>query len=51
MSSPTPSNISQHNTDMLEEQHCKIQQWHEEEQQLLFCLKEAAEVHHVEHAA
>ena len=48
MSSPALSNISQHDADMLEEQHHKMQQWHKEEQQLLVCLEEAVEACHVE---
>ena len=48
MSSPTPSDISQYNTNMLEEQCCEMQQWHKEEQQLLVHLKEAVEAHCIE---
>ena len=51
MSSPTHSNISQNNAEMLEEQHYEMQQWHEEEQQSLLCLQEAVEVYHAEHTA
>jgi len=51
MSSPAPSNISQNNAELLEEQHCEMQQWHEEEQQLLLQLQEAVEAHCTEHAA
>ena len=32
MSFPTLSNISQNNTEMLEEQYYEMQQWHEEKQ-------------------
>ena len=44
------SNISQHNTDMLEEQCHEMQRRHEEKQQLQAYLEEAVEVCHVEHA-
>ena len=36
---------------MLKKQHRKMQRWHEEEQQSLFCLQEVVEAHHVEYAA
>ena len=32
MSSPTSSDISQHNVEMVKEQHYEIQQWYKEEQ-------------------
>ena len=51
MSSPTPSNISQHNANMLEEQQQEMQRRHEEEQQLQAYLKEVAEACYVECAA
>ena len=51
MSFPTPSDISQHDTEMLEEQRHEMQWWHEEEQQLLVHLQEAAEAHCVKCAA
>ena len=50
MSSPTPSNISQHNADMLKEQCHKIQQ-HYEEQQFLVQLEKTVEACCVEHVA
>ena len=51
MSSPTPSDISQNDTEMLEEQ-CHEMQWqYEKKQQFLLCLQEAAEVHCAEHVA
>jgi len=43
MFSPTPSDISQNDAKMLEEQRRQMQQWHEEEQQSLLRLQEAAE--------
>ena len=51
MSSPAPSNISQNNTEMFEEQHREMQQQHEEEQQSLLWLQKAAEARHAERAA
>ena len=45
MSSPTPSNISQNDAEMLEEQRRQMQRWHEEEQQSLLRLQEAVEAH------
>jgi len=51
MSSPTPSDISQNNAEMLEEQCREMQRWHEEEQQSLLCLQEAMEAHCAEHVA
>ena len=43
MSFPAPSDISQNDTEMLKEQHCEMQWWHEKEQQSLLQLQEAAE--------
>jgi len=51
MSSSTLSNISQNDAELLEEQHCEMQQWYEEQQQFLLQLQEAAEAHHAEHTA
>ena len=51
MSSPVHSDISQNNTKMLEKQHCKMQWWHEEKQQSLLQLQEAAKACHAEHTA
>ena len=51
MSCPTPSDISQDNTKMLEKQCCEMQWWHEEEQQSLLWLQKTAEVHCAEHIA
>ena len=51
MSSPAPSDISQNNAEMLEEQYREMQRWHEEEQQSLLWLQKAAEARHAEHAA
>ena len=51
MSSSTSSDISQNNTEMLEKQCHKMQQWHEEEQQPLLHLQEAAEVYCVKYTA
>jgi len=51
MSFPTPSDISQHNAEMLKEQRYKMQRWHKEEQQLLVHLQEAAEARCVKCAA
>ena len=44
MSSPTPSNISQNYTEILEKQWQEIQQRHEEEQQLLTQLEEVVKL-------
>ena len=44
MSSPTPSNISQNDAEILEKQWQEMQQRHEEEQQLLAQLKEAVKL-------
>jgi len=51
MSSPAPSDISQNNAEMLEEQCHQMQRWHEEEQQSLLRLQEAAEARRAERAA
>ena len=51
MSFPTLSNISQNNTEMLEEQYYEMQQWHEEKQQSLLQLQEVTEACYTEHAA
>ena len=51
MSFPTPSNISQNNAELLEEQCHEMQRWHEEQQQSLLWLQEAAEACHAEHVA
>ena len=51
MSSPAYSNLSQNDTEMLEEQRRKMQWRHEEEQQSLLQLQKAVEARHTEHAA
>ena len=51
MSSPTPSDISQNNAEMLKKQRHEMQQWHKKEQQSLFHLQETVEAHHTEHVA
>jgi len=51
MSSPTHSNLSQNDTEMLEEQLWEIQRRHEEEQRSLLQLQEAVEACHAECAA
>ena len=51
MFSPTHSNISQNNIEMLEEQYYEMQWWHEKEQQFLLHLQEAVEACCAEHAA
>ena len=51
MSSPAPSDISQNDAEMLEEQHCEMQQWHEEKQQSLLCLQEVVKAYYTEYAA
>ena len=51
MSSPTPSNISQDDAKMLEEQHREMQWQHEEEQQSLLRLQKAAEARCAERVA
>jgi len=47
MSSPILSDISQNDTEMLEEQCYEIQQRHKKKQWLLACLKEAVEACHI----
>ena len=51
MSSPAHSDVSQNDAEMLEEQRCQMQRWHEEEQQSLLRLQEAAEARRAERAA
>ena len=51
MSSPTYSDLSQNNAEMLEKQCHEIQQQYEEEQQSTLQLQEAATACHAEHAA
>ena len=51
MSSPAPSDISQNDAEMLEEQCWKMQWWHEEEQQSLLRLQKAVEARRAECAA
>ena len=51
MSSPTPSNISQNDAEMLEEQHQEMQWQHEKEQQSLLQLQKAVKACHAERAA
>ena len=51
MSSPAPSDISQNDTEALENQRQEMQQRHEEEQRSLLRLQEAAEARHAEYAA
>jgi len=51
MSSSAPSDISQNDTEMLEEQRHQMQRWHEEEQRSLLRLQEAAEACHAKCAA
>jgi len=48
MSSPAPSDISQNNTEILEKQWQEMQWRHEEEQQLLAQLEEAAKLRRAE---
>ena len=50
MSSPAPSDISQNDAEMLEEQHWEMQRRHEEEQQSLLRLQKAAEACRAERA-
>jgi len=45
MSSPTSSNISQNDAEVLEKQWQEMQWRHEEQQQLLAQLEEAAKLH------
>ena len=51
MSSPTHSDLSQNDTEMLEEQCREMQRQHEEEQQSLLRLQKAAEAYCAECAA
>jgi len=48
MSSPASSDISQDDAKMLEEQHCEMQQRHDQEEQSLLQLQKAAEAYYVE---
>ena len=48
MSFPAPSDISQNDAEMLEEQHYEMQWQHEEEQQSLLWLQETVEARHAE---
>jgi len=48
ISSPTPSDISQNNTEILEIQQQEIQWRYEEQQQLLLQLEEVAKLHQAE---
>ena len=51
MSSPAPSDISQNDAEVLEEQYWEMQRQHEEEQQSLLWLQKAAEARRAERAA
>ena len=51
MSSPAPSDISQNDAEILEKQRQEMQWRHEEEQQLLAQLEEAAKLHWAERMA
>ena len=51
ISSPTPSNTSQNNTEVLEMQQQEMQWRHKEEQQLLLQLEKVAKLCQAEHAA
>ena len=51
MSSPTHSNISQDDTEILEKQWQEMQWRHQEEQQLLVQLKEVVKLCRAEHVA
>jgi len=51
MSSPTPSDILQNDTEALEKQRQEMQWRHEEEQRSLLRLQEAAEARRAEHVA
>ena len=48
MSSPALSNISQNDTEVLKKQWQEMQQRHEEKEQLLAQLEEAAKLHQAE---
>ena len=51
MSSPTPSNISQNNAEILKKQWQEMQRRYKKEQQLLAQLEEAAKLHQAEYMA
>jgi len=51
MSSPTPSDISQNNAEVLKKQRQEMQQRHEKEQRLLAQLEEAAKLRRAERTA
>jgi len=51
MSSPTPSDISQNDTEVLEMQRQEMQWRHKEEQWLLVQLEEVVKLRQAEHAA
>jgi len=51
MSSPTPSNISQNDAEVLEKQWQEMQQRHKEEQRLLAQLEKVAKLRWAEHMA
>ena len=51
MSSPTPSDISQNDVEVLEKQQQEMQWRHEKEQQLLVQLEEAAKLCQAKHVA
>ena len=51
MSSPTPSDISQNDAEILKKQWQEMQRRHEEEEQLLVQLKEAVKLRQAERAA
>jgi len=51
MSSPTPSDISQNDAEILEKQQQEMQRRHEEEQRLLVQLEEAAKLRRAERTA
>jgi len=51
MFSPTPSDISQNDAEMLKEQWQEMQRRYEEEQRSLLRLQEVAEARHTEYAA
>ena len=51
MSSPAPSDISQNDAEVLEEQRREMQRQHEEEQQSLLQLQKAAEARRAERTA
>jgi len=51
MSSPTPSDISQNDTEILKKQQQEMQRRHKEEQQLLAQLEEVAKLCRAERMA